>query len=57
MHYHNLEELKTLISSAYAPETLLNFLDIEMPELVEILSEYIEDRAEELEQRFFNGEV
>lgn len=49
MHYHNLEELKEKIAKEWGVEELLDALDMDMFNLVDALSDIIEDNADKLE--------
>lgn len=45
-----LEDIKLQIASKWEPDQLLDFLDISVEELVDILEEQIEERAAEFRQ-------
>ena len=49
MKYHNLEELKDKIAKEWGVEELLDALGMDMFDLVESLSESIEENADKLE--------
>lgn len=49
MNYHNLEELKEKIAKEWGVEELLDALDMDMFDLVEMLSDTIEENADKLE--------
>lgn len=49
MTYHNVEELKELIAARLDIEEILDILGWDMPELIDVLEEYINEKQEEFE--------
>lgn len=52
-----LEELKEKIVETYDPDLLVEVLDLKTEELVEILSDFIEEKADFFEEMFKEDET